>query len=142
MPAERLAVAGRSPQHLRPVRRQVLEVIRVQSMGEGVVQLRVLEAALVGGGCQRDERLVTTGKLVEGWPGHLRMVTLPPRSRKAPSAAAAVLIALSSRWRNGASGRISTWTTFGVSVRLQAPRTRPPMVTMFDSMPPIGVASR
>ena len=39
-------------------------------MGEGVVELRIGEAALMRRGRQRDEGIIPSGKLVQRWPGH------------------------------------------------------------------------
>ena len=56
----------RTAEDLGPVGGKVLDVIRADVIGEGVIQLRVLQAALMGRGRQREEGLLPTGEVVDG----------------------------------------------------------------------------
>jgi hypothetical protein len=68
--AIRLGVAGRTTEDLGPVVGQPLDMLRIAGVGERVVQLRILKAALVGGCGQGKEGLVAAGEFEHRWPGH------------------------------------------------------------------------
>src|SRR6266568_5086966 len=68
--AEHVRVARRTSQDLSPVGGEVLDVMRVETMGKGVVELRILKAAFVGRGRQGEEGLLASGVIVEGRTRH------------------------------------------------------------------------
>lgn len=70
MTTEQVRVAGRTPEDLRPVGSQVLDVLGIDAMGERVVQLRILEAALVMRRSKCQEGGVPAGELKHRWAGH------------------------------------------------------------------------
>ena len=59
-----------SAEHLRPIGGKSFNVLGVDAVREGVVQLGVLEAALVVRGGQRKEGGVAAGELEDRWSGH------------------------------------------------------------------------
>src|SRR5438105_4834650 len=64
--AEHVRVARRTSQDLSPVGGEVLDVLRAETIGKGVVQLRILKAPFVGRRGQGEEGLLASGELVEG----------------------------------------------------------------------------
>jgi hypothetical protein len=63
--AVQLRVARRATKHLGPVEGEILYMVRIETMGEGMADLRFLEAALVMRRRQREEGAVATGELID-----------------------------------------------------------------------------
>jgi hypothetical protein len=77
--AARLGERLRAAEHLRPVRAQPFDVLRVLVLvRERVVQLRVFEAARMMRLREREEGGVAAGELVERRPAQMAFCTLPP----------------------------------------------------------------
>jgi hypothetical protein len=69
----------RTAQHLRPVRSQPLDVLRMLvAVRERVVQLRIRQTARVMRVSEREEGGVAAGELVERRPVQTAFCTLPP----------------------------------------------------------------
>jgi hypothetical protein len=69
--AEGAGIARRAAEDLGPVVSEVLGVARADVVRERVIQLGVLEAALVRGGGQRKECLIPSGDVIYRRTGHL-----------------------------------------------------------------------
>jgi hypothetical protein len=77
--AARLREGLRSAEHLGPVRREALDVLRVLvAVRERMVQLRIGQAPGVMGPRERQEGGVAAGELVERRPVQTAFCTLPP----------------------------------------------------------------
>ena len=81
MAAMKSRVSGRASQDLCPVGGQVLDVSRTGVVTEYVIQLGVLQAALVESGRQRQERLVAAGELVHRTSAHAMCFAYPLAGR-------------------------------------------------------------
>jgi len=66
-----LRVARRTAKYLSPVESEILYVRWIEAMGEGMADLRFLEAALVMSGRQREESGITAGELIDRRSGHV-----------------------------------------------------------------------
>lgn len=62
MVAARLGVGGRPAHHLGPISGQPLDVLRAPGMRERMVELGILQAALVVGRCQGEESRLAPGE--------------------------------------------------------------------------------
>lgn len=65
-----LGIERRSSEHLGPVPRQPLDVLRVTGMRERVVEHGVVETAPVMSRGQRQECVLAAGVLEDRWQGH------------------------------------------------------------------------
>jgi hypothetical protein len=77
MTAMRLRIATWTTEDLSPVVGEVLDVLRVDAVRERMVQLRVLETALVMGRGQGQEGVVAAGEVINRWPGHADSFSMP-----------------------------------------------------------------
>src|SRR5438309_1253549 len=78
--------ARRSAKARAPVRGKPLEVVRAPAVREGMVQLGILETALVRRRREGEKGLLPSGELVDGWSRHDGMlpVTFPRRDSSLP----------------------------------------------------------
>jgi hypothetical protein len=77
MTAMRLRIARWTAEDLSPVVSQVLDVLGVNAVRERMVELRVLETALVMRRGQRQEGVVAAGEVINRWPRHPDSFSMP-----------------------------------------------------------------